>query len=91
MDGDVRDERMNLLKNNTAILPQGQLYWETTYPYTVAPKIYGGPTDLWRISWTPSDVNSSNFGIEIASRVDSFHVTSVTISRIAISVYFSQK
>ncbi|MDR7496837.1 MAG: hypothetical protein QN174_07760 [Armatimonadota bacterium] len=34
------------------------IFWPTTDTY----KSYGGSTDLWGESWTPSDVNSSDFG-----------------------------
>ncbi len=28
---------------------------------------YGGPSNLWSTAWTPSDINSSNFGVSISA------------------------
>lgn len=30
-------------------------------------QIYGGQTDLWGTTWAPSDINNSNFGIQIVA------------------------
>jgi len=28
---------------------------------------YGGTSDLWGLSWSPTDINSTNFGVAIES------------------------
>jgi hypothetical protein len=33
---------------------------------------YGGPSDLWGTTWTPADVNSSGFGIQLQAKNFSF-------------------
>lgn len=46
-------------------------------------RTYGGASDLWGTTWTPSDINSSNFGFALSSttsttgqaRVDSIKIT----------------
>lgn len=41
-------------------------FWSTTDGY--AP--YGGSSDLWGETWSPSDINSSNFGFVISAKKD---------------------
>lgn len=44
---------------------------------TVAPIVYGAPTDLWGTTWTPAQINSATFGLEF------------TVSRVALATGFS--
>src|SRR5438045_787035 len=38
----------------------------TTWPTGFATATYGSPTDLWNLSWTPADINNSNFGVALS-------------------------
>ena len=37
------------------------------WPSSYTVRTWGGPTDLWGLSWTAADVNSSTFGVAIAA------------------------
>jgi hypothetical protein len=39
----------------------------TTWPTTFTDATYGGPNDLWAVSWLPADVRSGGFGLSIAA------------------------
>jgi len=39
--------------------------WPTSNTYSAT---YGGAADLWSGTWTPADINASNFGIAIAAK-----------------------
>ena len=39
----------------------------TTWPTTVTIETYGGATILWGTTWNAADINSSDFGIDIAN------------------------
>lgn len=40
------------------------------WPTTDATATYGSATDLWGLSWTPSDINSSDFGVVASAIAD---------------------
>lgn len=53
---------------------------------------YGGATDLWGEKWTPTDINSANFGAVLSvdmlnTRMDAFGQPGLSLMR--ITVYFS--
>lgn len=50
--------------------------WPTTDAYAT----YGGSTDLWLETWTPTDINATNFGAAIAAEEVCTGTTAVTAS-----------
>jgi hypothetical protein len=57
---------------------------------------YGGPTDLWGASWTPSDINNATFGVEFIAHQGSTKTTSAGITYqnrptqpVVVTVYYS--
>lgn len=43
-------------------------------------QIYGSSTDLWGTTWTPSDINNANFGVQIQANQASSSTTSAGIT-----------
>ena len=62
-NGSVLDSNVTLLKAGvlTGDNKANPNLWPTTP--TSTPVVYGGPMDLWGTTWTPADINNSNFGI----------------------------
>ncbi len=62
------------------------------WPQNDAYQTYGSPSAKWGITWTPADINSSNFGIAIAATgvIDDPDTdqTSVSIDHISITIYY---
>lgn len=51
---------------------------------------YGAPTDLWGLTWTPSDINSSGFGFAISASIGpSGDATTAYVDYISITVYYT--
>lgn len=42
--------------------------WPVTATTICTPANYGGSTDLWGTTWTPADINNTNFGIAIGAQ-----------------------
>jgi hypothetical protein len=62
----------------------------TTYPTTDTVKTYGGATELWGRSWTPSDINASNFGVGIRARnVSGSNTVTPRIDYVTVTVYYT--
>lgn len=60
----IYDSNIQLIKNNALVgnnKANTTLEWPTTDTYAQ----YGGSSDLWGVSLTPSDINSSTFGVGI--------------------------
>jgi hypothetical protein len=55
--------------------------WPTSDGYAT----YGGATQLWGLSWLPSDITASNFGAAIAARVQN---GTARVDHMRITVYY---
>lgn len=53
--------------------------------YTVA--TYGGPTDLWGTTWTPTDINNSGFGAVVSAL--SLSNGTIAVRLVQITVFFT--
>lgn len=65
----IYDVEVKLLKNNI-VSGNNKADTTTNWPMSLATKTYGGSTDLWGTTWTPSDINSSNFGIVLSVQIN---------------------
>jgi hypothetical protein len=50
---------------------------------------YGGTSDLWGSSWTPSDINSSDFGFAISAKKTATGTRTANIDHIRITVTYT--
>ncbi|NWF77640.1 MAG: hypothetical protein HXY36_03495 [Chloroflexi bacterium] len=51
---------------------------------------YGGPPDLWGLTWSPADINGPGFGVAIsAKKDDSNNTRTAYVDHIRITVYYS--
>lgn len=65
---------------------KGQAGWPTTDTYVV----YGGAADLWGLTWTPAEINASNFGVSISARSYSPTTTYYAlVDHVQIKVYYT--
>lgn len=49
---------------------------------------YGGTTDLWGTTWTPAQVNASNFGIRLQADSDTSSGRTAYVDHVEIRVYY---
>lgn len=62
----------------------------TAWPVTDAYFTYGGPSDLWGLAWTYSDINASNFGVSIAAEEYSGDYSTIArVDHVRITVYYT--
>lgn len=83
----TEDSGVFLLKAGTAVGTDKSsltVYSSTSPGYTS----YGGPTDLWGATWTPSDINNANFGATIGCHNTSGGSTA-NVDNIRITVYWT--
>ncbi len=85
----ISDYELRVLK---AGVPEGDnKAVATPWPNTLTPATYGGPTDLWGTTWTPADINSSNFGVALSAQRDNNGNNSRTavVDTMKVTVYYS--
>lgn len=85
-NGYVKDNSIRLIKND-AIGGDNKADGTTYWPVTDTVKVYGGPTDLWGLSWTPADIENFYFGVAISSA----HLAAVIgyIDYVSLTVYYT--
>lgn len=82
----VRDSTVFLLKGG---VQAGTDHADVTYDWGSAPgAAYGSSTDLWGTTWTPAEINASDFGLQIQG-VASGGSTTAKISMMTILVYYT--
>lgn len=62
--------------------------WPTSDTYST----YGGATDLWGLTWTDANINSSDFGVVLSVQCNATGKSSVThyVDHIRITVYYTE-
>lgn len=82
---DVRDVGVNLLKNGI-ITVTNKADSLTDWPKTtVTPATYGNSTDLWGETWTPADINASNFGVSLYVKSANNRIASVDYMIVSVT------
>ncbi len=64
--GNARDNVVRLVKSGS-VVGDNKANTSTNWPTSEASASYGGSSDLWGTTWTPSELNASNFGIVFAA------------------------
>lgn len=85
--GAIADSRVRLVKAG-AIQTPDKADTFTPWPLALAWKTYGGATDLWSGTWTPSDINNTGFGVALSAQ-DTFSGDQAVVDVIKITVYYT--
>lgn len=64
-------------------------YW----PSTEAFYSYGGSTDLWGLTWTPSQINASSFQARLSVKTDNTSIVGdvASVDTVRVTVYYDQE
>jgi hypothetical protein len=86
--GIIRDTILNIMQSLSSIGTDRSAagYWPATY----TSQVYGGPTDLWGLTWTPADVNAPSMTLQLKiANTDSSSVTGINVDFVSMTVYYS--
>lgn len=84
---DVRDHTLRLMKAGV-LVGDNDANTGTDWPTTEAAATYNGSTNtLWGTTWTPAEINASNFGIALA--VNSTNVRTASVDYIQIQITYT--
>lgn len=85
--GAISDNAVYLVKNGS---PQGSNHAQGgAWPDNDQLVTYGGDGDLWGLSWTPSEINSSSFGVAISSTITINLLKEGRVDHISVIVHYS--
>lgn len=87
---DVFDSKVRIVKGGIIGLTDKSS--GTPWPITDTIITYGSASDLWGQTWTPSDINASNFGFAISVRDQNADIESaISVDQITITVTYTTK
>ncbi|MBP9813902.1 LamG domain-containing protein [Candidatus Woesebacteria bacterium] len=87
--GQARDSVVSLVKSGT-VTGNNKAATGTNWPTGEAAATYGSATDLWGTTWTPSDINASNFGLVVAAVGNTATTNRVAnVDRVLINVAYT--
>ena len=84
----ITDAGIYLLKGGIKSGSDMSVY--TAWPSTVAIRNYGGSSNLWGTTLTPSDVNASNFGVSINASTLIANTYHAYIDYVRLTVYYTK-
>lgn len=86
----VKDASVKIVKAGTrqGTEKKKTTFWETVDTYI----LYGGSTDKWGLTWTPAQINASNFGVATSAENAWLDVstTYARVDHIYIIVYYTE-
>lgn len=86
--GSVFDAEVRLVKNGV-VSGDNKANTSLEWPLTDAYQSYGGSNDLWGLTFTPSDINNTGFGVALAVRLESDLGVVAKVDHVRITVYFT--
>jgi len=84
----VVDNIVRLIKNGEVVgdnKADDTTHWPSTDTYAV----YGGSNDLWGTTWTPSNINSNEFGVALSVYLNGAVRVEAYVDHIRITVYYT--
>ncbi len=83
----INDSGLYLLKGGSQV---GASRGTTTdWPTSITAATYGGTNDLWGAAWSPSEINSTGFGVALAGYNQSGYGTrTASVDYITVTVYY---
>lgn len=84
-DASIYDTVVSLVRGGT-VEPTNKADLLTAWPDADAYKSYGGASDLWGGTWSPTEVNASDFGVALAVRRE--HIAVALVDHIRVTVHY---
>jgi hypothetical protein len=86
----IRDYEVKLLKNGS-LVGDNKALTASDWPTTVGVQSYGSASDLWGETWSPADINASNFGAALMvfnANSNSGRTRTAYVDYMTITVYY---
>ncbi len=83
----VNDNVVKLIKAGTIVGDNKKLTADWLTAMTVAN--YGGGADLWGTTWTPSEINASDFGVALSVNTDAILNRTASVNYIQVTITYT--
>ncbi len=82
-----RDENVKIIKADviSGTNKANGANWTASLAY----QVYGGPTDLWGLSWTPANINDPLFGAALSAQCDVNSLVTLSVDYVRITVCYT--
>jgi hypothetical protein len=87
-NGSVKDSTVKLRRSATQLAGFNH-FRNDPWSNNFEERTYGGPTDLWGETWTPADINSSEFGTFLKVYNQSNQARDASVDYVSITVTYS--
>jgi hypothetical protein len=84
----VVDNTVKLVKGGT-VVGDNKADTANAWPTSDTYKSYGGSNDLWGTTWTPSDINTSTFGVVLSVNFYASGPLTAYVDHIRVTVYYA--
>ncbi|MFA6300726.1 MAG: immunoglobulin-like domain-containing protein [Candidatus Paceibacterota bacterium] len=83
----IIDKSVRLIKNGSVVgdNKKNSTHWATSMTAVG----YGGYGDLWGATWTPADINASNFGVAFSVETESLLDRTASVDYVQMSVFYT--
>jgi chitodextrinase len=93
-NGYIRDNIISIIKSDGSIGTINKAITDKTWAESDPPDYvsYGGSDDKWEETWSPADINSSNFGVYINPSIykKSKGIARCAVDHVRITVYYTE-
>jgi hypothetical protein len=86
--GSINDKRVSPVKGGT--IEATDKASATAWPASDTVADYGADGDLWSLTWSPTDINATTFGVAVAANAVSGVSPIANIDYISITVYYTE-
>ena len=87
---------INTIRDTTVLISQNGILASSNYksgtfwPATYANQLYGGPSDLWGLTWVPADINNPATAVRLGVyNTTASSVSGVNVDYVSMTVYYS--
>lgn len=87
-NGTVHDSTVSLVTSGGSVSGDNKAT-ATAWPISLTNATYGSSSDLWGLSWSPSDINNSNFGAVVSATKTSGPTDTIEATAMKITVYYT--
>jgi hypothetical protein len=84
----IKDSSVKIIKSDGSFGSSDNAtatHWSTSEGYVS----YGSSSDLWGATWSPSDINNSNFGVVISAFLNANDFVTASVDHIRITIYYT--
>ena len=89
--GAASDNRVQLAKGTAFanLVGTNKADTATDWPASMGIANYGGTTDLWGTTWTPTEINASTFAVFLSVQADAAN-TDIAVDYIQVTVHYTE-